>query len=276
MLQIKTMPIEQYMNSECNTEKLQEMYNRLNSIPHGKYAPRLYWAEKGLYEAGGRIHGGGDCICWLSYREGYGYTLIDVGDRGSWSCGVYLKEQPEPKYEYIAFYDGEFEEVFKRFEKIFGKQEWEKTWQDKLEELKAENARFGEKMNNGISGKEAHTLIVKAEEELNVSLPSEYISILKVVNGVEFNGFIIYGADEEFLNNAPSQMVNGLIDNNKVLYENEWQKKYLFLGESSISWYAYDAATQKYLELDKPSGDVVKEYTTFDDLLKKIFTDALM
>lgn len=274
MLQIKTMPIEQYMNSECDTEKLQKMYNRLESIPHGECAPRLYWAETGLYEAGGRIHGGGDCICWLSYREGYGYTLIDVGDRGSWTCRVYAKEIPD--CEYIAFYDGEFEEVFKELAKYFGKQDWEKTWQDKLEEIKTEISQYGEKLNDGVSGKEAHTLIVKAEEELNISLPSEYISMLKVVNGVEFNGFIIYGADEEFLNNAPNQMVNGVIDNNKVWYENEWQKQYLFLGDSSISWYVYDVETKKYLVLDKPSGDEMKEYVSFDALLKKIFSDALM
>ena len=49
------------------------------------------------------------------------------------------------------------------------------------------------------------------------------------------NGFILYGADEPLLKKEPNQHVNGLIDCNKVWHENEWQKQYLFLGESSIS-----------------------------------------
>ena len=174
MLQIKTMSVEQYMNSKADAHKLQSMYQRLESIPHGKWAKRLDCAEYALYKAGDRIYGGGDCVSILSHREGYGYTLIDVGDRGSWSCGVHLTEEPKPKYEYIAFYDGEPDEVFQRFAMIFGRQEWEKTWQDKLEELKKEMAKFNETLNDGISGKEIHKLIDKAEEVLGISLPSEY------------------------------------------------------------------------------------------------------
>ena len=48
------------------------------------------------------------------------------------------------------------------------------------------------------------------------------------INGIEYNGFILYGVDEPLLKESPNQHINGLIDCNKVWYENEWQKQYLF------------------------------------------------
>lgn len=112
MLEIKTMTVEEFMNTKCDTVKLSAMYRRLSQLKRGEYASRFDWSEKPLYEANGRIYGGGDCVEILSHREGYGYTIISVGDRGDWMCCVYPK--PEIKYECIAFYDGEDEEVFKK------------------------------------------------------------------------------------------------------------------------------------------------------------------
>lgn len=149
-------------------------------------------------------------------------------------------------------------------------------WQDKLEEIRRVSAKFGDTLNEGISDKESEVLLSSVEEELQVSLPEAYIVFLKLINGLEFNGFILYGADKELLEKTSNQRINGLIDNNKVWYDNEWEKEYLFLGDSSISWYVYEAENGSYLELDKPSGDEILEFSCFDEMLEKILTDALL
>lgn len=46
--------------------------------------------------------------------------------------------------------------------------------------------------------------------------------VLRVVNGIEFNGIILYGVDEPILKEVPDRHVNGLIDCNKVWYEICW------------------------------------------------------
>ena len=149
-------------------------------------------------------------------------------------------------------------------------------WQDKLEEIKQVSVKFNDTLNDGITDKELEALISGVEKELQVSLPEAYIDVLKLINGLEFNGYILYGADKELLENIPNQRINGLIDNNKVWYDNEWEKKYLFLGDSSISWYAYDVESGSYFELDKPSGDEMQEFSCFEEMLEKILTDALL
>ncbi|MCM1327719.1 MAG: YrhA family protein, partial [Lachnoclostridium sp.] len=96
-----------------------------------------------------------------------------------------------------------------------------------------------------------------------------------IVNGLEFNGFIIYGIDKYLLDKEPKQAINGFIDNNKVWHENEWQQKYLFIGDSSISWYVYDMDTNKFCELDKPGGKVINVFDNIELIIIKILEDAL-
>ena len=148
-------------------------------------------------------------------------------------------------------------------------------WKEQLKEIIREEQIYGEQINSGISENELKKFEVMVRTELNVDVPEEYAEILKVVNGLEFNGFIIYGVDSNIIASQQNQRIYGLIENNKIWYENEWQKKYIFLGESNISWYVYDLSFHKYLELDKPSGNQVEIFENIDSMLEKIFTDAL-
>lgn len=107
-------------------------------------------------------------------------------------------------------------------------------WTDKLQKIIQEKNIYGEKINIGATKGEIQLLAKEAKSELNIDLPSEYIKILEVVNGIEFNGFILYGIDQKLLTQKQNQLINGLIECNKIWYESELQKQYIFLGESNI------------------------------------------
>ena len=94
-------------------------------------------------------------------------------------------------------------------------------WKEKLKEIIQEKAIYGEKVNNGALEKEINIFNKKVAEELNVNLPNEYIKVLEIINGIEFNGFILYGIDEELLEKNSNQHINGLLKFNKIWYENE-------------------------------------------------------
>lgn len=149
-------------------------------------------------------------------------------------------------------------------------------WKEKLEEIRQEEKRYGEELNGGISEEAAEGFRQAVKDELGVAVPEAYLEILRQINGLEYNGVILYGVDESLLQEAPNQSVNGLIDSNQVWYENEWQKQYLFLGEGSISWYVYDLKTKKYCELDNPSGELSGEFNGFEEMLDKMLADSLM
>lgn len=148
-------------------------------------------------------------------------------------------------------------------------------WNKKLQEIKKMNAIFGEEINDGATEKDIQRFLEEIGDVICEEYLHPYINVLKRVNGLEFNGFILYGIDSTLLNNEPKQPINGFIDNNRVWHENEWQRKYIFFGDSNTSWYTYDLLTNKYYELDKPSGEIVDEFDNIDLLVDKLFGDAL-
>ncbi len=148
-------------------------------------------------------------------------------------------------------------------------------WEDKLKEIENEKIMYGEAINKGASDSEIHKLEQEIIIKLETTAPYEYISLLKIVNGIEFNGFIIYGVDENYLEIDPEQHINGLIEMNQIWYENEEQKKYLFLGESNIGWYVYDKESKSFKELDNPSGRECRLFDDFDSMIDNILSDSL-
>ena len=57
-----------------------------------------------------------DCCRLLSYRRGYGYTLIRIGDRGMWHCEI--RKAGQRHSDDIVFVDGTFEEILDFFSDI--------------------------------------------------------------------------------------------------------------------------------------------------------------
>lgn len=149
-------------------------------------------------------------------------------------------------------------------------------WKDKLWEIIREKELYGEKVNTGATEEEIRLFLKAIKDELQTELPNEYVKFLKVINGIEFNGFILYGIDRRFLDAWQNQPINGFIEYNKIWYENEWHRQYVFLGESNICWYVYDLTECKYCELDNPSGRKSEVFDGLEHMVEKILSDALM
>lgn len=149
-------------------------------------------------------------------------------------------------------------------------------WKDKLNEIIQEKNIYGEKINRGATIEEINAVVDEIHKVLNLSIPSEYIKILEVVNGLEFNGFVLYGIDEYLLRYQPNQNIYGLSEYNQIWHENEWQDDYFFIGEGNISWYVYDLKRRQYIELDNPSGREVAVFSNIEDMVEKILGEALL
>lgn len=144
-----------------------------------------------------------------------------------------------------------------------------------VNQIKQEMEKYSEKINDGATDNEIKVFTNEVREKLNIKLPQEYYQVLKIVNGLEFNGFIIYGIDENLLKKNTNQHINGFIDNNLICYDNEWLKQYIFFGESDISWYVYDILSKMYFEIDRPSEEKMFSFNDLTDMVKKILTDMV-
>lgn len=101
-----------------------------------------------------------------------------------------------------------------------------------------------------------------------LSLDDEYIEIIAKINCFDFNGLSFYSINKDNENNV--------YESNGIYWENENLKKYLFVGEDSISWYSIAIDSGKYFILDKPSSSIISKYNTFEDLLLVALDSVLL
>lgn len=149
-------------------------------------------------------------------------------------------------------------------------------WREKLEEVEKVLSKFNYKLDAPANKKEIQIFTDEVKKKFGFDLPEEYIDLLKVINGYEFNGFIIYGVDERLLEKKPDEHINGFIELSEIWYENEHQKQYIFIGEDNISWYVYDFVSKKYVIVDKPGGDEMEYFDRFDEIIAKLLTDSIL
>ncbi|MGN7177810.1 SMI1 / KNR4 family protein [Paenibacillus sp. FSL R5-0490] len=150
-------------------------------------------------------------------------------------------------------------------------------WKELLIQIKKIEKKYGSSLRNPVTDVEISKLQLDIQEKLgNIELPKSYVEFLKTVNGLDFNGLVIYGVDEHLLDDQEVEDLQGFVDTNEIWYENEWQKQYIFWGESDTAWYCLDLHKEIYLELDKPSGTQIQSFESFDSMLTEALQTTLL
>ncbi|SEJ53399.1 hypothetical protein SAMN04488127_2126 [Bhargavaea ginsengi] len=107
-----------------------------------------------------------------------------------------------------------------------------------------------------------------SEKTRNQAFINDYIDLMKITNGLQYNGLLIYNINQDDQNNS-------VYAANRIWWELEWNRRYIFLADSSISWYCFDLTDNKFYELDKPSGDQIQEFSCLEDLITNSISDVL-
>ncbi|MFF2241581.1 YrhA family protein [Bacillus thuringiensis] len=149
-------------------------------------------------------------------------------------------------------------------------------WKNLILEIEKIEKSFNDKLNTPVTDSEVKKLRERMKKNFNVDLPSEYEEFLKTVNGLDFNGLVLYGVDSYLLDTERDESICGLIETNEIWYENEFQKEYLFFGNSNIAWFCKNISEGTYLELDKPSGTVMNTYNDFNTMLEEALKITLL
>ena len=104
-------------------------------------------------------------------------------------------------------------------------------------------------------------------DTLRAELPAGYIAFLERNDGLDFNGYAIYGATEH-----AEPFLSGFAEANGCLAEPPAQ--YVFYGETGDALYAQDRKSSTWVALDRPSLDVIEEFPAFEAMLEQLLRDA--
>ena len=145
-------------------------------------------------------------------------------------------------------------------------------WFELLGKIERIESSYGEKLNSPIDLDKIKSLSKNEINEVKIFMEQEYSRFLTKVNGLDFNGSVLYGLKTD---DSCSSEVYDFFEYNKIWHEVEENKRFVFIGENNISWFEYNPNNYEYLELDMPSAEVVEKFNSLDDLLESFLSDAI-
>ena len=103
-------------------------------------------------------------------------------------------------------------------------------------------------------------LTIDVRTALNLTLPDEYIKFLKECDGLEFDGYIIYGTDHFWENQADYEDI---------------AKQHIIFAEYDTGWFCMKKSDGSFWELDKPSGQEMQQFLCAGDMIRYILSSAV-
>lgn len=103
--------------------------------------------------------------------------------------------------------------------------------------------------------------VEKTRTVLRSDLPKDFIDFLRECDGLEFDGYIIYGTDN-FLDSQ---------DDYEYI-----SKQYIIFGEYDIGWFCMRKSDSSFWELDKPSGQEMQQFLSVKSMIKHILNRSII
>ncbi|MFB5763711.1 YrhA family protein [Paenibacillus medicaginis] len=149
-------------------------------------------------------------------------------------------------------------------------------WKEQIDQISKIRGKRNRKLNAPANENEISRFRKSVVEKFGEGiLPQQYFEFLRTVNGIEFNGLKIYGIDNNFLDSQPVNQVDSFFDANETWESIKDEDELIFFGDSDIAWYCFNATKKSFVELDKPSGELMETFNNFGAMLESAFSVAL-
>ncbi len=90
-------------------------------------------------------------------------------------------------------------------------------WKDLPLKIQEIEAKYGNGIQSPADANAIRQMVHKVREELDCSkLPAGYLEFLKVTNGLDFNGLVIYEVDKFLIGEIINDQICGFVDTNKI------------------------------------------------------------
>lgn len=136
-----------------------------------------------------------------------------------------------------------------------------------IRKIKKDRNAFNLSIPQGLDNKDVDSFRIKFKEYFKTSLDDGYLEFLKICNGLEENGVIIYSSNDFDVNNV----LYGIFENNEVWYDQDKEnRRYIFFAESGQYTFVFNKTEMNFELLDRYSGDVVEVFDSFNKMLERI------
>lgn len=148
---------------------------------------------------------------------------------------------------------------------------------DYLHQIETIDAQFGDSLQPAASTEDLQALATQVRELFGYTLPTAYLQLLAIADGVDFNGYTLYGSKTRQLQGEETIQLQGFVEINEFWqeYVDNGDHHLLMFGETGDDLYLFDQRAQQFHFTDKVSGDVYQAFGTFEELAEQFFKAAL-
>jgi hypothetical protein len=136
-----------------------------------------------------------------------------------------------------------------------------------VESLKAQAEKFGEKLEPPASRDELSNVEERAKVEFGIALPEEYLDFLRLADGLELNGLVVYGTKNSAIDPDGSQL--DVLEMNRIARESrraELSDNFI-VGETSTGLLTFGRTNGSFQYRDRIGIDRVIEFSSFEEML---------
>ncbi len=134
----------------------------------------------------------------------------------------------------------------------------------KLDRILSEARRWREAVPRGASDAEISVLEARCRAELRYPLQEQHAAFLRTVDGLDFNGFLIYGAGRT------SSALGSFVDVNLLWRDDPSKAEFVIMAESGIDLFGHCPVTGELFCADRTGLDVMERYASVDDLIEAV------
>jgi hypothetical protein len=141
----------------------------------------------------------------------------------------------------------------------------EQKYLDLIEETRV--LQYPYKIQPPASIDEVEELRAKAARELNYSLPTFYLDLLQITDGIACNGNQLYGSSPRKIagfEDREGHMILGLVDANLIWREYAPNNQYIFFAESGDRLYCHNLINGKFESVDRITKELTYAPSSFD------------
>lgn len=145
-------------------------------------------------------------------------------------------------------------------------------WQSLLSAIQDEMRTYGLSTQPACDDKAIESLSKNVVEQFKVELPASYKAFLRHVNGLDWNGLVLYASARSQLAGFADRSIEGIIEANTLHRDDVGLKDYLALGEDGTVLYAYHIPSRAYRVLTSVGHSVLETHTDCDSLIAAALT----
>lgn len=145
-----------------------------------------------------------------------------------------------------------------------------------IDEVKRIASKYNEILEPPCTEAKLKRLRERSRAELTTDVPNDYVDFLRIMDGLDFNGMLVYASEQTTSKDSSQAEIFGFVETNLMHRDVDVMRGYLVFGSDSLNIYVLDVRNNEYQVLDRASLDKATSFSSFDEMLEQAIKKHLI